>query len=119
MAERRWLWEAADELLAAWCPPGSERTYTDAGGRAWTERGAAPDLEPFHRAYDQLLWEVVTSPPAGLAAFAARFYEEPYLPLLRPGRGGRSGGRHPSSDPVAGRLVSAGRTPRCSRPRPH
>ncbi len=82
MAGRRWLWETADELLAAWCPPGSEQT--DAGGRTWTERGATPDLEPFHRAYDQLLWEVVTSPPAGLAAFAARFYEEPYLNLPPP-----------------------------------
>src|SRR5262249_27846324 len=83
--ERRWLWDAADELLAAWRPPGTDRSYTGPDGRTWTERGGAPDLERFQRAYDQLLWEIVTSPASELAAFAARFFEEPY-PSLPPPR---------------------------------
>lgn len=84
MGERRWLWDSADELLAAWCPPGSERTHTDSRSRNWIEYGTAPAQERFHRAYDQLLWEVVTSPASELVAFAARFHEEPYISLPPP-----------------------------------
>src|SRR4051794_7139533 len=74
---RRWLWDTADELLAAWNPPGTERAWTDAEGRPWTERGSRPDLEHYHRGYDQLLWEIVTSPCEELARFAAVFFHEP------------------------------------------
>jgi hypothetical protein len=84
MALQRWLWDAADELLQAWGPPGSEKTYRDPSGRTWTERGTAPDLERFQQAYDNLLWQIVTSPRDKLLTFAARFYEEPYINLPPP-----------------------------------
>src|SRR5437773_2699638 len=81
---RRWLWDTADELLAALFPQGTERTFTAPDGRAWTERGGSPELERYHRAYDQLLWEIVTSPREELGAFAAVFYQEPYISLPPP-----------------------------------
>lgn len=79
MVGRRRLRESADELLAAWCPPGSERTHTDFRDRTWIEYGTAPARERFHPAYGQLLWEVVTSPASEVVASAARFHEQPYI----------------------------------------
>ena len=84
MAERRWLWDAADELLVAWSPAGTERAYAGPAGRERPEFGGTSDREQFHRAYDQLLWEIVTSPADALVVFAARFFEQPYLDLPPP-----------------------------------
>src|SRR5262245_53236200 len=84
LAARRWLWDAADELLASWCPHNDAQAVSGAEGLNWTESSCILDFKRFQRAYDQLLWEIATSPPSELVAFAARFYEEPYINLPPP-----------------------------------
>lgn len=78
---RRWLWDTAVELLAAWAPPGTGRTSVDSNGWNRTERGSTPNLPQFQRAYDQLLWEIVTSTREELAPFAATLHSEPNINL--------------------------------------
>lgn len=80
----RRLWDTAEALLVAWAPPGTDQTTISANRVVRTERGGAPDLPHFLHAYDQLLWEIVTSPREDLEPFAATFFSEPNYNLPAP-----------------------------------
>lgn len=65
---RRWLWDTADELVEASRQPND----SDAGRRR------------FHEVYDQLLWEVVTSPVDELGPFVEQLTTDSYNTIPAP-----------------------------------